>query len=87
MRYSSRHEMRYLLINNIMKIKKKTATLNLKVAPDFKARLTALAAAENRSITSLVEWLVLAHERRTQKGRAKSAAGGADADPSLPPAG
>lgn len=71
-----------------MKIKKKTATLNLKVAPDFKARLTALAAAENRSITSLVEWLVLEHERRTQaKARAKPATGSADADPSLPPAG
>lgn len=47
-----------------MKIKKKTATLNLKITPDFKVRLVELARAENRSITSLVEWLVLAHEKR-----------------------
>jgi hypothetical protein len=47
-----------------MEKQKKTDTLNLKVTPEFKARLAALAAEENRSITSLVEWLVLEHDQR-----------------------
>ncbi|MEI2806752.1 MAG: hypothetical protein V9G18_12675 [Albidovulum sp.] len=42
----------------------KTATLS--VAPALQARLAALAAAENRSITSLLEWLVLEHDKRTR---------------------
>lgn len=42
----------------------KTALLNLKVTPSFKARVKQLAAEENRSITSLLEWLVLEHQKK-----------------------
>jgi len=54
-----------------MKKQLKSDTLNLKVTPDFKARLAALAHTENRSITSFLEWLVLEHEKRTRAKRRK----------------
>lgn len=47
----------------------KTATLS--VTPALQARLAALAHAENRSITSFLEWLVLEHEKRTRAKRRK----------------
>lgn len=42
----------------------KSLTLNLKVTPSFKKRLINLAQADHRSITSLIETLVLDYEKR-----------------------
>ncbi|HRD68433.1 MAG TPA: CopG family transcriptional regulator [Candidatus Competibacter sp.] len=50
-----------------MRQKTRIAYVNLRVTPEFKEMVTALAAAENRSITSLVEWLVLDHLKRNSK--------------------
>ncbi len=45
-----------------MKNMGKTTTINLKVTPEFKALLIQQAAAQHRSITGYLEWLVLQEE-------------------------
>lgn len=60
---------------------RKTATLNLRVRPEIKAALEQLAEKDGRSLTGLVEWLVLQHSRtsgvdiRTIADRLKNAEG------------
>jgi predicted HicB family RNase H-like nuclease len=39
----------------------KTATLNLRIAPELKAAAEKAAAADNRSVTSLIEKLLSDH--------------------------
>lgn len=48
-------------------LQKKTATLNLRIDPDLKEAAMRAAAAERRSITSLIEKLIADY---TQKARA-----------------
>lgn len=47
----------------------KTVPLNLRVTPEFKALLVRLAAGENRTITSYLEWLVKRDARRQRESR------------------
>ena len=42
---------------------RKTATLNLRIAPELKAAAEKAAADDNRSLTSLFETLLLSHLR------------------------
>jgi uncharacterized protein (DUF1778 family) len=42
-----------------MKNMGKTTTINLKVTPEFKALLIQQAAAQHRSMTTYIEWLVM----------------------------
>jgi hypothetical protein len=43
--------------------RKKTATLNLRIAPSLKAAAEKAAAADHRSLTSLIEKLLSDHLR------------------------
>jgi hypothetical protein len=43
--------------------RRKTATLNLRIDPDIKAALERAAADDHRSVTQLVELLVMRHLR------------------------
>ena len=52
-----------------MNPEKKTALLNLKVRPSFKALVETLAVEENRSITSFLEHLVFEHQKRKLRKR------------------
>ena len=38
---------------------KKTDSLTIRISPEMKALIVKLAAAQNRSVTSYLEWLVL----------------------------
>lgn len=42
----------------------KTVSISFRVSPDLKARLEAVAAKENRSLTNMFETLVLNHCQR-----------------------
>ncbi|WP_234053642.1 MULTISPECIES: toxin-antitoxin system HicB family antitoxin [unclassified Xanthobacter] len=44
--------------------RRKTATLNLRIDPDLKARAEAVAAAERRTVTNLIETLLDDYMRR-----------------------
>ena len=48
-----------------MKNMGKTVNVNLKVTPEFKALLVKQSMAQNRSITSYLEWLVMQDAART----------------------
>jgi hypothetical protein len=59
---------------------RKTATLNLRIAPELKAAAEKAAADDNRSLTSLFETLLLSHLREhgyLLKGAGGSSPGGA----------
>jgi hypothetical protein len=43
--------------------RRKTATLNLRIEPEIKAALEKAAADDRRSVTALVEMLVIPHLR------------------------
>jgi len=48
----------------------KTATLNFRVTPAFKARFMRLAEADRRSATAEMEWLVEEELKRRERRRA-----------------
>lgn len=48
-----------------MKNMGKSATVNLKVTPEFKALLVRQAAAQHRSVTAYLEWLVMQDAQTT----------------------
>jgi predicted HicB family RNase H-like nuclease len=50
----------------------KTETLNLRVSPEFKRKLTEEAAKEKRSVTNYVEATLTAVWDRTETGRSRS---------------
>lgn len=52
----------------IMATETKSETLNLRVTPETKAEILALAADDRRSATSLIEWLVAQERKRRSKG-------------------
>ena len=57
----------YLLCKGcLMKSMGKTVNVNLKVTPEFKALLVKQSMAQNRSITSYLEWLVMQDAARTE---------------------
>jgi hypothetical protein len=59
---------------------RKTATLNLRIAPELKAAAEKAAADDNRSLTSLFETLLLSHLREhgyLPNGTGNSGPGGA----------
>lgn len=49
-----------------MKNMGKTVNVNLKVTPEFKELLVKQSMAQNRSITSYLEWLVMQDVARTE---------------------
>jgi predicted HicB family RNase H-like nuclease len=46
-----------------MNQRRKTATLNLRIAPELKEAAEKAAVADNRTLTSLIEKLLTAHLR------------------------
>jgi hypothetical protein len=50
-----------------MKLSPKTAQINLRMSPALKKAAEEAAAADNRSLTSLIEKLLLDHLRQTGK--------------------
>lgn len=56
-----------------MKLSPRTILINMRVSPDFKAAAEAAAMAENRSLTSFVEKLVLDHIRAAERVAVKPA--------------
>ena len=56
-----------------MKLSPRTLLINMRVSPDFKAAAEAAAMAENRSLTSFVEKLILDHIRAMERISVKPA--------------
>ena len=48
-----------------MKLSPRTAQVNLRISPDLKQAAEAAAEADNRSLTSLIEKLIVDHLKAT----------------------
>lgn len=55
-----------------MKLSPRTAQVNLRISPELKREAEAAAEADNRSLTSLIEKLLIDHLRATGRLNVKS---------------